>query len=86
MRKQGIRFFYWLQVRFKDLQGWYKKHEETIKKCAQSKMTPFILFGLIIVFAPISILLMLLALFLFWVSLVYHLLSISDSLLVGREW
>ena len=72
MRKQGIRFFYWLQVRFKDLQGWYKKHEETIKKCAQSKMTPFILFGLIIVFAPISILLMLLALFLFWVSLVYH--------------
>lgn len=54
------------------LVNWYKRHESTIKKYAQSIITPFVLFGLFIVFRPVSRLLTLLVFFLFGVSVVYQ--------------
>ena len=78
MRKQGLRLFRWLQERFNDLCSWYQKHEVTIKKYAQSKMTLFALLGLVIVFSPISLWLMLLAFFFFWISVVFHFLQYRE--------
>jgi hypothetical protein len=51
---------------------WYKKHEKTIQKSARSPVTPFVLFGLFIVFLFVSKLLTLLTLFLFLISVGYH--------------
>ena len=53
----------------------YKDHEFTIKKYAQSRMTPFVLFGLLIIVWPFSGFLSIILPFLFWVSVVYQVLN-----------
>jgi hypothetical protein len=63
------------QVKVKAINAWYKKHEKTIQQSTRSTVTPFVLFGLFIVFLFVSKLLTLLALFLFLVSVGYHISS-----------
>jgi hypothetical protein len=65
----------WLKERWQDAVKWFQKNESAIKRFAQSKMTPFVLFGLIIIFWPVSSLLTMVLLFLFWVSIVYLVLN-----------
>ncbi|UCE17605.1 MAG: hypothetical protein JSV84_12055 [Gemmatimonadota bacterium] len=74
MRKTVIRIFRWFKDGFSNVEKWYKKHDSTFEKISKSKMTPFVLFGLFIVFWSISKLLTLLVFFLFWMSVVYHII------------
>jgi hypothetical protein len=74
MRKTVMRVFHWLKDTFDALYLWYKNHESAIEKYAKSQMTPFVLFGLLIVLWPISKFLTLLIFFFFWVSVVYQFL------------
>ena len=74
MRKTVMRLFHWLKDTFNASSMWYKNHENAIEKYAKSQMTPFVLFGLLIVVWPISRFLTLLVFFFFWVSVVYHFL------------
>jgi len=61
-----------LLSRFTRIYDLVKKHKETIKTSAQSKMMPFILFGLMITIYFISTTLSLLVFFFFWISAVYQ--------------
>ena len=67
----------WVKAQFTAGMGFYRKHESTIRKWAVSRMTPFVLFGLIMIFWPISAFLTIVFLFLFWVSVVYQVLNFS---------
>jgi hypothetical protein len=71
-RRIVTRVVRWSQGKVKAINTWYKKHEKTIQKSARSPATPFVLFGLFIVFLFVSKLLTLLALFFFLVSVGYH--------------
>ena len=71
-RRAVTRGLRWCAEKGHAINFWYKKHEKTIQKSARSPVTPFVLFGLFIVFTFISKLLTLLALFLFLVSVGYH--------------
>jgi len=74
MRKTVMRAFHGLKDTFKTFSMWYKNHESTVEKYAKSQMTPFVLFGLLIVVVPISRFLALPVFFFFWVSVVYQFL------------
>ena len=65
----------WFKKQLKKSSTLYKNHESTIKKFAQSRMTPFVLFGLLIIVWPFSGFLTITVLFLFWVSVVYQVLN-----------
>jgi len=71
-RKTVTRVLRWFTEKVNAIKTWYKKHEKTIQKSARSPVTPFVLFGLFIVFSFVSKLLTLLALFLFLVSVGYY--------------
>jgi hypothetical protein len=71
-RRTVTRVLRWSTEKAQAINTWYTKHEKTIQKSAQSPVTPFVLFGLFIVFSFVSKLLTLLALFLFLVSVGYH--------------
>jgi hypothetical protein len=71
-RKTVARVWNWSQAKAKAINTWYKKYDQTIQKSAQSIVTPFVLFGLFIIFLFVSKLLTLLTLFLFLVSVGYH--------------
>lgn len=64
----------WLKEKWYTLMKFYKQHEENLKKYGQSKMTPFILFGLVVIFWSISGFITVILLFLLWVSAVYQIL------------
>jgi hypothetical protein len=64
----------WLKEKFNFGKSWYEKYQDRLKKIAGSLMTPFILFGLVIVFWPVSVFLTIVFLFLLWVSIVYQVL------------
>jgi len=72
-RKTVNRVWRWSQGKVRAINTWYKRYEKTILKAAQSRITPFVLFGLFIVCLSVSRLLALLVLFLFLVSVGYHL-------------
>jgi hypothetical protein len=74
MRRSVNRVFHGLKDTFNAFSMWYKNHESTIEKYAKSQMTPFVLFGLLIVSWSISRFLTLLVFFFFWVSVVYQFL------------
>lgn len=61
-----------LKRRWHVLTNCYGKHRVGVEKCAQSTLTPFVLFGLLIVSMFVSRFFTLLFFFLFWVSAVYH--------------
>ena len=65
----------WFKKQLKKTTTFYKDHESTIKKYAQSRMTPFVLFGLLIIVWPFSGFFSIILLFLFWVSVVYQVLN-----------
>jgi hypothetical protein len=65
----------WLKKQLNKGTGFYKGNEETIKKYAQSRMTPFVLFGLLVIIWPFNGFLTIIVLFLFWVSVVYQILN-----------
>jgi hypothetical protein len=65
----------WFKNQLKRSTTYYKDHESTIKKYAQSRMMPFILFGLLVIVWPFSGFLSIILLFLFWVSVVYQVLN-----------
>ena len=71
-RRVVKRFVRWSMEKVNAMNTWYKKHEKTIQKSARSPVTPFVLFGLFIVFLFVSKLLTLLTLFLFLISVGYH--------------
>ncbi|OGB63075.1 MAG: hypothetical protein A2Y94_06635 [Caldithrix sp. RBG_13_44_9] len=64
----------WLKDKFNFGKSWYEKYQNRLNKIAGSIMTPFILFGLVIVFWPVSVFLTIVFLFLLWVSIVYQVL------------
>ena len=72
-RTTVARVWRWSTAKTRAINTWYKRYERTITKYAQSIVTPFVLFGLFIVFLSASRLLALLVLFLFLVSVGYHL-------------
>jgi len=72
-RTTVARVWCWSQGKVRAINTWYKRYEKTIVKAAQSRITPFVLFGLFIVCLSVSRLLSLLVLFLFLVSVGYHL-------------
>lgn len=72
-RKSLKRLWHRLKDILHVFMDWYKRHEDTLKRSAQSIVTPFVLFGLLIVFLFTSRVLTLLALFLLVVSVIYHL-------------
>jgi hypothetical protein len=74
-RKRLTRPWRWLKEKLQVLINFYKNHESDVKKYAQSKMTPFVMFGLMIVFWRFSRLLTLLFFFLFWVGAIYQILN-----------
>jgi hypothetical protein len=65
----------WLKRQIRKSTTYYRDHETTIKRYAQSRMTPFVLFGLLIIIWPFSGFLSIILLFLFWVSVVYQVLN-----------
>jgi hypothetical protein len=71
-RKRLMRIGQWSVDRLGDITGGVRRHESAIKRYAQSVMTPFVLFGLVVIFWNLSGRLTLLVFFLFWVSLVYQ--------------
>jgi hypothetical protein len=66
------RVWHWSQGKVNIITTWYKRNEKAIAKAAQSRITPFVLFGLFIVFLFTFKMLTLLTLFLFMVSVGYH--------------
>jgi hypothetical protein len=74
-RKRLIGPWRWSKEKLRISTDFYREHQSGIKKCAQSIMTPFVLFGLMVVFWSFSKFLTLLFLFLFWVSAVYQILQ-----------
>ena len=65
----------WFRKQLNRMNTFYKDNESTIKKYAQSRMTPFVLFGLLVIIWPFSGLLAIIVLFMLWVSLVYQVLN-----------
>jgi hypothetical protein len=65
----------WLKGKYQFLAKLYKSHQETLQRWAASRMTPFILIGLIFLFWGISGFITLVLIFLFWVSVVYQVLN-----------
>ena len=65
----------WLNEKSHAIINLFRKQESTAKKVAQSVMTPFVLFGLVMVSWTISKSLTLLFLFLLWISVVYQILQ-----------
>jgi uncharacterized membrane protein HdeD (DUF308 family) len=67
-------FGYWdgLKGKFKIVAKWFSKHQENIKRYAQSIMTPFVLIGLVLLFWPFSGFLAMVMMFLFWISAVFQ--------------
>jgi hypothetical protein len=73
-RKKFSNPWRWLKEKWYTLLKFYKQNEENLKKYGQSKMTPFILFGLVVIFWTISGFITVILLFLLWVSAVYQIL------------
>jgi hypothetical protein len=71
-RTTVTRGYDWCKAKARAINTWYTRHEDSIRNAAQSAITPFVLFGLFIIFLFVSKLLTLLTLFLFLVSLGYH--------------
>lgn len=67
----------WMKKQFGYSQDFYRKHESHIRQWASSRMTPFVLFGLIVIFWSVSTFLTVVFLFLFWVSVVYQVLNFT---------
>ena len=65
----------WLKEKGKAGIKFYKKNDTIIKQYAQSKMTPFVLFGFIVIFWSISGFITMILLLLFWISVVYQVLN-----------
>ena len=79
-RKWVGKVLSWLGNAVKTISDFYKIHEKSIEKMTQSKVTPFVLFGLFLFFIFKSRAFAILALFLFWVILIYQI-----SLYRGRR-
>ena len=75
IRKKLTKPWHWCKEKLGSLIDLWKKHQPTIKKYAQSNMTPFVLIGLVFVCYTFSWSLAALCLFLFWVSVVYQILN-----------
>jgi len=65
----------WLKEQFRKGKEFYRKHETILKSWASSRLTPFVLFGLLAIFWSVSALITVILLFLFWVSVVYQVLN-----------
>ncbi len=74
-RKKLVKPWHWCKKQLSSLSDYWKKHQPTINKYAQSTMTPFVLAGLVLVFFTFSWFLTVVCLFLFWVSVVYYVLN-----------
>jgi hypothetical protein len=75
-RRRLLRIGRWTTAQLNAVAGWIKKRERAIKRYAQSGMTPFVLFGLVVLLWRVSGYLALLCFFLFWVSLTYQVMRI----------
>lgn len=73
-RRRLTRPWRWLKGKVQISLDLYRKHRNNIERYAQSIMTPFVLFGLLLVFWSYSKFLRLLFFFLFWLSAVYQIL------------
>ena len=76
LRKQLKKLFNFLKSIWIKIYDWYNLHRDTIVKISQSRMTPVVIFGLLMVtwtfgYTFITVILF----FLFWVSVVYHILN-----------
>jgi hypothetical protein len=75
IRKGLEDFRKWLKGKLSIMVKYYQKHQSVIEKYARSRMTPFVLFGLVMIVWPVSIFLEMILLFLLWISVVYHVLN-----------
>jgi hypothetical protein len=75
-RRRLLRIGRWTSAQLNEIAGWIKKREEAIKRYAQSVVTPFVLFGLFLLFWRVSGFLALFCFFLLWASLAYQVMRI----------
>ncbi|MEJ2544774.1 MAG: hypothetical protein P8Y99_11975, partial [Calditrichaceae bacterium] len=79
-RKQLKKLLNWLKKVWVKVHAWYSQNSETITRVAQSKMTPVVIFGLLMITWTFNYTLITVILFfLFWVSVVYHILNYRRS-------
>lgn len=71
-RRRFVRMWNWLKKLVETCRSWYQKYENQIKRISHSIMTPFILFGFVLVFWSFSTFLTMVCFFLWWVSMVYQ--------------
>lgn len=74
-RKRVSRIGKWVETKSQGIKNYWQRNESTIKRGAQSTMTPFILLGLIVLFWSISKGLASLFIFLMWISIVYQIIQ-----------
>jgi hypothetical protein len=74
-RKAVKRALMWLKEQFNDIRMIARKYQDSLNRLFQSVMTPFVLFGLFVVFLFVSRYLAILSLFFLWISLVYHVIQ-----------
>lgn len=74
LRKRLKAPLQWIGAQWNLLVNSFNKNKTHIERFSRSAMTPFVLFGLLVVFWTISGFLSLLFLFLLWISVVYHFL------------
>jgi len=85
LRLQLKKVFNWLKSLWMKAYTWYTKNSETITKIAQSKMTPVVIFGLLLIawtfnYSFLTVILF----FLFWVSVVYQILNYRRTKSSGK--
>ncbi|MBN1406396.1 MAG: hypothetical protein JW956_01325 [Calditrichaceae bacterium] len=76
LRKQLVKLINLLKSVWMLIYEWYNQHSDSITKIAQSKMTLVVIFGLLMItwtfnYSFLTVILF----FLFWVSVVYHILN-----------
>lgn len=67
------------------IESFYKRNETVIKAISESRMTPFVLFGLVLLFSLFSSTLMFMTLFFLGLSLVWHLLQFLERRAQARK-
>jgi hypothetical protein len=83
-RKRVMRIGRWTGGKLITIADWIKKRESIIKRYAQSGMTPFVLFGLVVALWRVSGYLALLCFFLFWVAVIHQVIRIYKKRLQMR--
>ncbi|MDH3217218.1 MAG: hypothetical protein OEN01_13195, partial [Candidatus Krumholzibacteria bacterium] len=83
-RRRLLKLGRWTGEQLSAIAGWLRQRERIIKRHAQSGMTPFALFGLVLLTWRISAYLALVCFFLFWVAVTHQVIRIWKKRLQMR--